>query len=1045
MMVVIEYHDDEPQLPCPTMPELFPVTAKVQDNDLRALITDFFDWLETIWQLPIFSPSTVRTSLPLPLALTEELYTIQDLAHLYGYDEHHISILLKRHGIFPLKYNKKRYSSLYKKHDLVPLLDRWEWKRLLQTLDQWWIRFFSPACCTCRQCQRFEYSPVTQQMYCNGNISLALLRSVFTDLLEKVHSLGSITAWWHAHHADTWRRETCSSWGIVLIYLLDQRLIHLSNDELVQLKPICNKNLQDLTRLWRHRRPEEYAQFLQAVKATNYKNGGQRERALTVFCLLVLLKHGLPGIRELGRILSSEEIQQVCGQHRLVTKHLGGGIFLPYSLTSDIRVGHIILDDIRFSFWRYAADQKRIAEKPCWYLGPHNWSLMLVSIIEQALAAPVYEGATGILSRRPETERNLVNPWHIADKERSTDTGYALLPVAVQTSVMIYLTYCHQERHMELTTLVSRVGVLLSFFTWVRRQGKLGHYPSWSRESAQEIFRAYASIGCAEVQMSTRRGRLRYLAHFFATLADLEHPVPAGYRLLFTLEKGDSRRLRAVPREEVMDRVFRDGVCQLSYDPFARLALTIQYYCGTRVTETCDLHLFCILEDRDGHAYLLIPRGKSKEERPFPIVELGMGPLLQYMDEIVVLRLSPDGTSRTLGKTNFRYLDHDPQRARDWHYLFDRVPDAHGVVKRRGRLSSARVREALAEALRMAAKVNPEGLLQHETSNGSCQHRRRKGQKCFYFAAQEGITICPCCQSKLSGKRGARCRRILKEDFICDGIAQDGEVFCPKCDTPLAQFFPITPHLFRHNSVSRAHRAGVSLVQNMRLHGHKTVPMHMRYLHLLLEDTTNEVRHIFAEKRLRDVRQMLGSAPGQIIEGGMAYTVSLEQYLGLTLQRTLKRRTYGIWGGFWAGALAQRGIASPLCVEDEIVIPEDTYEHTVAQYWYEALGLAVSEVAFEYVTAKKWRADVPAFLDRKKIEMLVQFHLRHVQDSLASTLGMRLMERDILEQRRFLDELAEKLRPWWQHLGTIDQLAQMFAPGGGHAFQKQLSSAEPTS
>ena len=97
--------------------------------------------------------------------------------------------------------------------------------------------------------------------------------------------------------------------------------------------------------------------------------------------------------------------------------------------------------------------------------------------------------------------------------------------------------------------------------------------------------------------------------------------------------------------------------------------------------------------------------------------------------------------------------------------------------------------------------------------------------------------------------------------------------------------------------------------------------MHLRYLHLLLEDTTNEVRQIFAEKRLRDVCQMLGSSPGQIVEGGIAYTVSLEQYLGLTLQRTLKRRTYGIWGGFWAGALAQRGVASPLTVEDEIVIP----------------------------------------------------------------------------------------------------------------------------
>jgi hypothetical protein len=218
--------------------------------------------------------------------------------------------------------------------------------------------------------------------------------------------------------------------------------------------------------------------------------------------------------------------------------------------------------------------------------------------------------------------------------------------------------------------------------------------------------------------------------------------------------------------------------------------------------------------------------------------------------------------------------------------------------------------------------------------------------------------------------------------------------------------------------------------------------MHLRYLHLLLEDTTNDVRQIFAEKRLRDVRQTLGSTPGQIVEKGIAYTVSLEHYLGLTLQRTLKRRTYGVWGGFWAVALAQRGIASPLSVEDEVVILEDTYEHTVAQYWYEALGLAVSEVAFEEVTNNKWRADVPLFLDRQKIEALVQFHLHHLQDSLGSALGLRLMETDILEQRRFLGELTEKLRPWWQTLGTIDQLVELFAPGGGHAFQKQLPPTE---
>ncbi len=87
---------------------------------------------------------------------------------------------------------------------------------------------------------------------------------------------------------------------------------------------------------------------------------------------------------------------------------------------------------------------------------------------------------------------------------------------------------------------------------------------------------------------------------------------------------------------------------------------------------------------------------------------------------------------------------------------------------------------------------------------------------------------------------------------------------------------------------------------------------------------------------------------------------------------------------------------------------------------YEALGLAVSEVAFEQVTSGKWRAEVPSFLDRHKIEALVQFHLHSIQDSFRSALGQRLMETDILEQRRFLDDLAEKLRPRWQHLGTID-------------------------
>src|SRR5262249_11030669 len=100
------------------------------------------------------------------------------------------------------------------------------------------------------------------------------------------------------------------------------------------------------------------------------------------------------------------------------------------------------------------------------------------------------------------------------------------------------------------------------------------------------------------------------------------------------------------------------------------------------------------------------------------------------------------------------------------------------------------------------------------------------------------------------------------------------------------------------------------------------------------------------------------------------------------------------------------------CTEAPSIVrafPKDMYERTVAQYWYEALGLTVSEVAFEQITKGKWRAEVPPFLEWCKIEDLVQFHLHHVDDSLTSALGQCLMETDILEQRRFLNDLAEKL------------------------------------
>jgi len=296
-----------------------------------------------------------------------------------------------------------------------------------------------------------------------------------------------------------------------------------------------------------------------------------------------------------------------------------------------------------------------------------------------------------------------------------------------------------------------------------------------------------------------------------------------------------------VPREAVLDRLFRDGVCRLDYDPLSRLALTIMYYCGTRNTETCDLHLFCVLEDADG-VRLLIPLGKSGRERVFPIVAEGMEPLVRFMDEVVAGQLetvhTPAGP-RTLPKnqaaTNYRYLGRDRARALRWHYLFDRGADANRGRKGRGRLSPARLRLALQEALLHAAHVDPSGFFREGTWRSRCRRHHRAGKRVHFLSTRDGIVACPVCGGALPGKRGASCTRTLAADVTCPGHGAPGDWFCPVCDAPLAEFVAIVPHTFRHNSVSRAHRRGVSLEANMALHGHRTVPMHLRYVHLLPE------------------------------------------------------------------------------------------------------------------------------------------------------------------------------------------------------------------
>jgi integrase len=669
--------------------------------------------------------------------------------------------------------------------------------------------------------------------------------------------------------------------------------------------------------------------------------------------------------------------------------------------------------------------------------GPRHWHVTYVLAIERALMTKQEPDGEAILVPRPEIEGLIHNPYTIQTWAQDSSISFTLLPRAVQGTILAYVRYRYQEQHCTPPTLQGDLDAIMQFFCWLCQQhAPQSDYCSWDRETLRTLVQTYLTTACAHLKVTSRYSRISKLYVFFQTLAEMGLPYPPGYTALLALRPAYPHGVRPIPREEVLDRIFREGVCHLDYDPFSRLALTIQYFCGSRITETCDLHLFCVLEDHEGHAFLLIPLGKTKQERVFPIVDVGMGPLLQFMDEVVGMQLRPDGTVRALSRANYRYLSTQPERAANWLYLFDRFRT--DTYRNRGRLSYTRASDALREALILTAKVNPSGLFQEQTYSPECHMRRPRGQYCVYFASRDGITVCPMCHGPLPGQRGTRCTRRLPEDFVCEGVARSGEYFCPKCDRPLARLIDVTTHTFRHNSVTRAHRSGVPMAQNMLLHGHQTIPMHLRYLHLGQEDAHTAVRQVMTEKHIQQLHLATPFIPGQIIEDGVATTVSLEQLLGLTLRRGLKRRTAGLWGGFWAGTLAEQGTLSPVRNGQELVLTEETYYHAVAQYRYEALGLAVSEVALEQGTGRTFQASVASFLDREKIEQLVACYLNALlhQGYLSTARGVRLVEAEIQAQRGFLNELAEMLRPWWQYLGSIERLVSELLPNVDR-FQKE--------
>jgi len=1053
------------EVPLVSSPVLSLQNSSIASGEIRTLIQDFFSWFEHEWRQPVLSASTPQA----PELLSKEfltrrtfdaqkMYTRSDLMTLSGYRRTKIARDLAIRNIHPVDRapQANKYSALtglYRGQDLIPLVEQWEWKELCAHVDTCWVRFLQEPCGHCCSCQN---SSKLARFHCEMNNShfIQTTRRSFSYLLRDVRMYGDITSWWSHEQEGVFECKlgtVTEPNKVVILYLLDRHLLQLSFQDILRLTS-HRTNYVDLLRPYRHRRPEEYASFLRALEMTQYGKAS-REIVLTIMAVMVFLKYGFRGLDELGRQLTPEEMRQAIRAGCLLTPHLGHGIYLGSPLSDDIRVGHVILDEIREYFWKHAAVFVQETGQPLWDRGPRWWSPAHINVLERVLTANVWGNGRAVLPARPETQHTRVNPYCFL--QRAEQEG-GLLPPLLREAIQLYVNYRYQEKRIELSTLSTGLTFLIMFFSWVKDSTDVSAYASWDRDTLRDITRAFLAASHSHLENSTLCNILAQLHVFFGTLAELDLPYPRGYAVLLSEFPPFSKDVRTVPCEAVLDRLFHHGVCQLDYDPFSRLALTIQYFCGTRITETCDLPVFCIVEDPNGKfAYLVIPKGKSKQERSFPIVSVGMGPLLDYMDQIVRVQVNPDGTLRNFSQMNVRYLETDPEKAYHWDYLFDRLHYSAGHGRPRQRvLSPNRVNNALQEAVLLAAKHDPSGFFQQTTYSPSCHRHRRQGQLCGYLALRDGVTVCPMCGGILPGKCGHQCSHRLSQERTCDGVAHDGSYFCPKCDAPLAELVSLTSHTFRHNSVTRAHRLDVPLAQNMLLHGHQTIPMHLRYLHLLPEDQQKAVHRVFSEKLLRDMRLESSYAPGQVIEDGMAHTATVEQLLGLTLRRELKRHTAGLWGGFWTGALADEGNMSPVRQHAEIMLTEDTYHHTVAQYRYEALGLAISEVALERGTRGKFKAEVAPFLERREIERVVSSYLKYVQQGYLNTArGVRLIEADIKTQCLFLDELAEMLRPWWQHLGSIDHLvtalflgSDAFAkPGASDEINQEESSSESAS
>jgi len=1042
------------------LPTLSMVTTPTFDpGDQGAVAYDFYSWLRDLWDIPVLRPAPAGDENPFaeytPFRVEPEVsYTKQELAEGTGLTKWVIrKDLVDRRVPTTGRSRATRYLGA----DVAELCEIWNRRRWRQLVVELFERLAPAPCGACQQC----YPKYRRFMCVNYSESFPhrhLVKGCHAGLLAVLDSVrghgGSFEEWWRQTggrpkaYASS---ETAITYhhGIIVLYLLDRRLVVPSYEEMADLA-FPGLPDEDLLRPWRNRRPEEYEALLRGEAAAGYSRPiAHRSRAL--LARFILLKHGLPGLAELARPLGPDAVRHAIRQERLVTMHLGHGVHLPTTLDHDIRAGHVILDEVRRLFWDHGAAKAARVGSQGWSEGPRGLDGTHIRALESVFAAPVWPAACiptppraeadpdpqALLPLRPETDMKLPNPHMLRVADEAAGRLFRQLPTPLQANVMAYVARRHHEDRLALTTLGTEVKMLLSCLYWMHRHAGMRDDHEWWAEEFGPALRRYVAEEGKKYAPETIYNRLLTLAIFCRHLADLEQPYPPRFeRLIQSLQPDlDFNKRRAQPPEGVMDRVYRDGVLALHHDPFSRLALVIQYWCGTRARETVDMNVYCVWEDpSDGGLWLTVPIGKSAKERLYPIVGEGMEDLLGFMWEIVSRQLHPEGTPhagrpKAPARTNYRYLDSDRKQAMSWHYLFDRAGDPRASAQRRTRLSTGQLQDAMHNALILTARVDPRGLFRPETRREACGRRRGKDQLCGFFAWRDGITICPRCGGTLTGQRGQTCHRLMSVDTVCDGRAEPGAWFCARCGDPLAEFVNIGTHSFRHNNVSRNNRHKMPVALNMRLHGHVTMPMHLRYVHGESGEIEHEVRRVLVERATDEIVRSALDSPGRLVLDGVPVTPDTAELLSYALARGLATRTQGIWGGFLVGTLAEQGVAPPRPGGGQVVLPSDTIQHALAQYRYQALALAVSELALARGLPNRTPPAIPSFLDRAAVERLVDQHRSQVREYFASKLQVKLVERDIASQRTTLQDLENFLRPHYErlNLASIEEAVSAMA------------------